>query len=71
MKGCALSTGQPLRFSQPRTSFVRVTYHQLFTVDIEQHITSNYRGDNRQFDGVPFYFLFPIYGYPKFILGYP
>ena len=21
--------------------------------------------------GVPFYFLFPIYGYPKFIFGYP
>ena len=21
--------------------------------------------------GVPFYYLFPIYGYPKFILGYP
>ena len=24
-----------------------------------------------QMYGVPFYYLFPIYGYPKFILGYP
>ena len=30
-------------------------------------------GNNSEVDmyGVPFYFLFPIYGYPKFIFGYP
>ena len=27
--------------------------------------------NNKTLYGVPFYYLFPIYGYPKFIFGYP
>ena len=34
-------------------------------------ILENDSGQGQQVYGVPFYYLFPIYGYPKFSFGYP
>ena len=45
-----------------------------FALDFESFYVALFNGlDFRYTDlyGVPFYYLFPIYGYPEFILGYP
>ena len=38
---------------------------QMYEVSLKYNVSETVN------NGVPFYFLFPIYGYPKFIFGYP
>ena len=39
----------------------------MYSIDGDYGMTSQ----KSDFYGLPFYFLFPIYGYPQFIFGYP